>query len=144
MKNTYHLPCSIAQTLNLIGDKWTLLILRQLKLGHDTYKEIQERLEGIPSNLLSERLKTLEADGLVTSRLYQTHPPRYQYVLTQSGDDLDDIFHSLMLWGERHLKDCPGSLVHRQCGHPVEQQYYCSHCGRTILREELSVEERET
>jgi DNA-binding HxlR family transcriptional regulator len=141
MKNTYHLPCTVAQTLNLIGDKWTLLILRQLKLGHDTYKEIQDRLEGIPSNLLSERLKSLEADELITSRLYQPHPPRYQYILTRSGSDLDDIFHSLMLWGERNLKDCPGRLVHNHCGQGVEQQYYCSHCGRTISKEELSVAE---
>jgi DNA-binding HxlR family transcriptional regulator len=138
MKNTYQLPCTIAQTLNLIGDKWTLLILRQLKLGHATYKEIKEHLEGIPSNLLSERLKSLETDGLITSRLYQSHPPRYQYLLSPSGADLDDIFHSLMLWGERHLKDCPGRLVHSECGHSAQQQYYCSHCGKVIPKEELS------
>ncbi|MDF2474251.1 MAG: hypothetical protein K0R21_2033, partial [Anaerocolumna sp.] len=60
MKNQYNLPCNIAQTLNIIGDKWTLLILRQLTTRHNTYKEIQEDLEGIPSNLLSERLKSLE------------------------------------------------------------------------------------
>ena len=85
MKNLYNLPCSIAQALNIIGDKWTLLIIRQLMLGYDTYSSIQERLEGIPSNLLSNRLKALEQDGLITAKLYQSHPPRYRYLLTESG-----------------------------------------------------------
>ena len=100
MKNLYNLPCSIAQALNIIGDKWTLLIIRQLMLGYDTYSSIQERLEGIPSNLLSNRLKALEQDGLITAKLYQSHPPRYRYLLTESGRDLSDVFNSIILWGE--------------------------------------------
>ena len=105
MKNLYNLPCSIAQALNIIGDKWTLLIIRQLMLGYDTYSSIQERLEGIPSNLLSNRLKALEQDGLITAKLYQSHPPRYRYLLTESGRDLSDVFNSIILWGERTCKN---------------------------------------
>ena len=97
MKNTYSIPCNIAQTLNLIGDRWTLLILHRLLIGKGTYKELQDSLEGIPSNLLSGRLKSLEADGLVGSELYQQHPPRYRYSLTTSGGDLKDIFNAFML-----------------------------------------------
>lgn len=139
MKNQYNLPCNIAQTLNLIGDKWTLLILHQLMIGHRTYKEMQERLEGIPSNLLSERLKCLEADGLITAELYQNHPPRNQYLLTESGLDLGDIFNSLIIWGDKHLSVCYKQINHTECGHKIEHQYYCPQCQRVVEKEELSV-----
>ena len=141
MKNLYNLPCNIAQTLNIIGDKWTLLIIRQIMLGNATYKEIQDNLEGIPSNLLSDRLKCLEADELITTSLYQSHPPRYRYILTESGKDLGDVFNSILLWGEKNLKKCSKQLTHTQCGHKVELQYYCSHCGKTISRNEIQLAE---
>lgn len=139
MKNLYNLPCNIAQTLNIIGDNLTLLILRQLMLGYDTYTEIQDRLEGIPSNLLSERLKCLEEDELITTQLYQAHPPRYRYLLTESGRDLSDVFNSIILWGERNLKKCHKKLTHSECGHKIELTYYCPHCDKTIKREEITV-----
>ena len=143
MKNTYALPCNIAQTLNLIGDRWSLLILHRLLMGCGTYKELEESLEGIPSNLLSERLKTLEADGLVHSELYQEHPPRYRYTLTESGQDFGDVFNCLALWGEKHLTTCYKRLVHETCGCRVEHRYYCPHCGRTITSAELEMREVE-
>ena len=141
MKNLYNLPCNIAQTLNIIGDKWTLLILRQLLIGHATYKEILDNLEGIPSNLLSDRLKCLEMDELITASLYQSHPPRYRYILTESGKDLGDVFNSIILWGDKNLKKCHKQLTHTDCGHKIELQYYCSHCAMTINKEALSVSE---
>lgn len=143
MKNQYKYDCNIAQTLNIIGDKWSLLILHELSIGHNTYKAIQEGLEGIPTNLLSNRLKELEEDGLLVSSLYQAHPPRYEYTLTESGQDLDTVFCSLILWGEKHLQKCFKRLVHRSCGHSVKQQYYCPHCESTIAREELAVKPME-
>lgn len=139
MKNLYDLPCNIAQTLNIIGDKWTLLILRQIMLGYDTYTEIFDRLEGIPSNLLSDRLKCLEEDELITSQLYQAHPPRYNYLLTKSGKDLTDVFNSIILWGERNLKKCHKKLTHSECGHKVEQTYYCPQCDRTISCDDIAI-----
>lgn len=139
MKNLYQLPCNIAQSLNIIGDKWTLLILRQLMLGHDTYKEIQDNLAGIPSNLLSDRLRCLETEELITTNLYQPHPPRYRYLLTESGKDLSDVFNSIILWGEKHLQKCPKQLVHSACGHKIELQYYCSDCGKVIDGNDISV-----
>ena len=95
----YSLNCNIAQTLNIIGDRWSLLILHQMFLGKETFKEIQDSLEGIPTNLLSERLKTLEADNLVKRSIYQSHPPRYNYILTDKGYDLEDVYTSFILWG---------------------------------------------
>lgn len=139
MKNQYNLPCNIAQTLNVIGDKWTLLILHQLMIGHDTYKEIQEGLDKIPSNLLSERLKGLESDGLITAELYQHHPPRYRYLLTESGMDLEDIFYSIILWGDKHLEVCNKQLQHTECKHRLEHQYYCPKCQKVIPKTEISV-----
>ncbi len=141
MKNPYQIPCNIAQTLNLIGDKWSLLILHRLLMGCGTYKELQESLEGIPTNLLSERLKTLEADGLLKSTLYQEHPPRYQYELTPSGQDLRDIFNSIILWGEKYLHTCYKRLVHQDCGGHIVHQYYCTHCGKAVSEQELVLQE---
>ena len=141
MKNLYDLPCNIAQTLNIIGDKWTLLILRQLMMGHDTYSALQRHLEGIPSNLLSDRLKCLMEDELIDSQLYQAHPPRYRYMLTKSGSDLSDVFNSIILWGERNLKECHKQLTHSECGHKIELTYYCPNCDTTIRREDVYISE---
>lgn len=141
MKSAYNLPCNIAQTLNLIGEKWSLLIIHELAVGHHTYKEIQNALIGIPTNLLAARLKELEVDGLLISRLYQEHPPRCQYELTESGNALCQVLDALILWGEQYLPPDKRykRLVHKACGHCVEQRYYCPHCGQTIDKTELLV-----
>lgn len=143
MKNLYDLPCNIAQTLNIIGDKWTLLILRQLMGGYDTYTKIQQQLEGIPTNLLSNRLKSLIEDDLIRADLYQAHPPRYRYLLTDSGRDLSDVFNSIILWGERNVKKCHKQLAHSNCGHKIKMTYYCPQCDQTIDREDIRVIEPE-
>ena len=139
MKNHYNFPCNIAQTLNIIGDKWTMLILRQLANGYDTFNSLLERLEGIPSNLLSNRLKSLEEDELIVPILYQEHPPRYRYVLTESGKDLDDLFNCIILWGQKHLKKCSKKLVHADCKHVIELQYYCPYCKKNIDKSQIAV-----
>lgn len=139
MKNQYQLPCNVAQSLNLLGDKWTLLILYAVMHGNDTYNQLQQALPGIASNLLSERLKSLEEDGLIKSELYQEHPPRYRYGLTEAGKDLHMVFHSIMLWGEKHLSTCYKRLIHTSCGHSVRLKYYCEECGREVRKNELDV-----
>jgi DNA-binding HxlR family transcriptional regulator len=139
MKILYDLPCNIDQTLNIIGDKWTLLILRQIMMGHDTYTEIQQSLEGIPTNLLSDRLKSLVEDELISTELYQAHPPRYRYMLTESGMDLSDVFNSVILWGERNLKKCHKKLTHSACGHKIVMAYYCPNCKENISRDDITM-----
>jgi DNA-binding HxlR family transcriptional regulator len=141
MKNQYNLQCNIAQTLNIIGDKWSLLILHQMLIGNETYKEIQDGLDGIPTNLLSERLKTMESDELIMRELYQTHPPRYKYSLTKKGYDLEDVFNSLILWGEKYLDKCYKKLVHNECNCSIVHRYYCSNCNKTVEIDEISVKE---
>lgn len=132
MKNQYNLPCNIAQTLNIIGDKWTLLILYQLLSGHHTFQKISENLQGIPTNLLSSRLKTLEENQLITLELYQNHPPRYNYLLTESGKDLEHVLNSIFQWGEEHLEKCNKKLIHKKCKSRVDLIYYCSCCKEII------------
>lgn len=141
MKIQYDIPCNIAQTLNIIGDKWTLLILHQILIGKETYKDILDNLVGLPTNLLSERLKSLETDELIERTLYQDHPPRYKYTLTEKGYDLDDIFTSIILWGEKHLNKCYKKIVHKDCNHSIEHMYYCPHCDKKIKIDDLTVYE---
>ncbi|AIE60118.1 winged helix-turn-helix transcriptional regulator [Bacillus methanolicus] len=132
MKETYHLPCNIAQALNIIGDRWTLLIVHEILLGHTTFNEIKKSLDGISSNLLSDRLKYLEETGLITSTLYSVHPPRYRYTLTESGKSLESVFNALILWGRNHLKKCYKKIVHQSCQHEIEIAYYCPHCEKNV------------
>ena len=139
MKKQYDIDCNIAQTLNLIGDKWTLLILHAVKVGFKTYKELQENLPGIPTNLLSNRLKTLCEDDLLDCELYSKHPPRYQYNLTDKSNDLDDIYNALIIWGDHHLQKSFKCLNHKDCGGNVRIVYVCEKCGKELSKDELLV-----
>lgn len=132
MKTTYKLPCNIAQTLNILGDRWTLLIAHEILQGNTLFNGIKEALEGISANILSDRLKYLEKCGIITAELYSEHPPRYKYKLTDSGKDLEHIFHAFVLWGEKHLPTHYKKLVHTECEHEVNIAYYCSHCEKNV------------
>lgn len=85
MKKGYELPCNIAESLNIVGDRWTLLIILQILLGNTTFNGIKHALNGVSASVLAERLRMLEEDALIASRLYSAHPPRYEYRLTPSG-----------------------------------------------------------
>jgi DNA-binding HxlR family transcriptional regulator len=132
MKKRYELPCNIAETLNIIGDRWTLLIIHEILVGRTSFNELKKELKGISSNLLSERLKYLEESGLIASALYSEHPPRYKYTLTESGKELEDVFNALVIWGRYHLKKCYKKIVHTTCQHEVEMTYYCPHCEKNV------------
>lgn len=95
--------CPVARALDVVGEKWSLLILRDLfRHGPLRFQEIGQRLPGVAPNTLSARLKRLEAQGVVSTRLYERHPPRYEYLLTEKGKALAPVLKALYAWGERH------------------------------------------
>lgn len=139
MKKQYDLHCNIAQSLNLIGSRWTLLLLHAVKEGKQTYKELEEELKNIPTNLLSSRLKELCENGLLNCELYQTHPPRYKYTLTDKSADLDDVFYAIMIWGNKHLDTSYKCLEHESCHGTIEIAYVCSKCHEMIDKNDLMI-----
>jgi DNA-binding HxlR family transcriptional regulator len=95
--------CPVARTLDLIGDRWSMLILRDLLLeGPCKFQDLQESLEGVSPNTLSDRLKKLMQSGIVERRLYAEHPPRAEYLLTSKGRELRPVLRALREWGETH------------------------------------------
>jgi len=99
----YGQECPVARALDVIGEKWSLLILRDLRRkGPLRFQDFEEGLSGIAPNTLSARLKALEAQGLVATRLYERHPPRYEYFLTDKGSALGPVLKALYAWGERY------------------------------------------
>ena len=95
--------CPVARTLDIVGERWSLLILRDLRRhGPQRFQQLEKSLPGVAPNTLSARLKTLEAHGVIATRLYEKHPPRYEYFLTEKGDALGPVLKSLYAWGERY------------------------------------------
>jgi DNA-binding HxlR family transcriptional regulator len=101
-------PCAVACGLDLVGDKWTLLVVRDLLRGNVTYKELQNSPERIPTNILADRLKKLEDASLIAKSAYQEHPVRYAYRLTEKGEELGDVLMAFVRWGKKHI---PGTLT---------------------------------
>ena len=132
MPKKYNLSCNIARTLDIIGDRWTLLIIRDLLLGQRKFNELKASLTGIAPNILSERLQLLEANGIVRSVLYSQHPPRYEYHLTEAGRELKYVISALALWGNRFFAEKYYQVVHPVCGHEVNMAYYCPHCDANV------------
>ena len=125
--------CSIAGTLEIIGDRWTILILRDAFRGVRRFDEIQHDL-GIARNVLTDRLTKLVDHDILERRQYQDRPPRFEYRLTPKGVDLSPALVALMRWGDKHLAgdDVPIVLVHEACGHPLDQTFICWDCDTTV------------
>jgi DNA-binding HxlR family transcriptional regulator len=95
--------CPVARALDVIGEKWTLLILRDLfRKGPQRFQELEQSLPGVAPNTLSARLKTLESQGVIATRLYERHPPRYEYYLTEKGKALGPVLKALYTWGSNY------------------------------------------
>jgi len=133
------ISCSVARTAGLIGDPWTLLILRDMFLGLSRYEDLHRDL-GVATNVLADRLGHLVADGLATRRAYQQRPARYEYLLTPSGRDLYGIVAAMLAWGDRHLAadGPPMILVHATCGHPTEPKVTCGRCGGELTHDTVA------
>jgi DNA-binding HxlR family transcriptional regulator len=100
--------CAIANSLDILGDKWSLLVVRDLLHGKHTYGELAHSPEGIPTNILADRLKRLESAGIVTTTPYQERPVRYAYTLTPKGNALGEVLLAFVRWGKQHI---PGTVV---------------------------------
>lgn len=130
--------CSIAGTLAIVGERWTLLVMREVLLGRRRFAEIR-RQTGIATNILSDRLDTLVERGLLERR---RAGESVEYVPTRRGVDLNPVLVALMQWGDRHLAGEAGPprvLVHAACGHDADPRLTCAHCGEPIAPEELRV-----
>ena len=97
-------PCPVSCVLDLLGDKWTLLVIRDLLLGKKTYTEFQRSPEGIPTNILADRLKRLLKEDIAEKNQYQQRPVRYAYRLTKKGRDLYPILSAMIDWGNRYVE----------------------------------------
>ncbi|MGE0598034.1 MAG: winged helix-turn-helix transcriptional regulator [Dehalococcoidia bacterium] len=130
---TRSVRCPVASTLDLVGDKWTLLIVRDLLRGRSRFTQLRESVEGIPPAVLSRRLKDLEAAEIVTRKLYQEHPERYAYQLTAKGHQLGVVVGALANFGEKYAES-DLSLVDGECGHGIQVVYHCPTCARESPR----------
>jgi DNA-binding HxlR family transcriptional regulator len=132
--------CPIASTLDIVGDRWTLLIVRDLLRGKTRFNELRESVEGIPASVLSDRLRLLEREGALTRRQYSSSPPRHEYLLTSKGHDLGVVVGALSQWGEKYAEH-DLSLVDRECGHGLAVVYRCPTCARLSPRSRARIVE---
>ena len=133
------LDCSIARTLAVVGDRWTLLILRDAFLGTRRFEAFQASLH-ISRHRLADRLGRLVRHGVMRRERYQDHPPRFEYRLTDKGLDLYGVVVSIAGWGDRHLAGKRGPAVervHRSCGHAATLRLTCEHCGDPVTARDM-------
>jgi DNA-binding HxlR family transcriptional regulator len=126
--------CSVAQTLEIIGERWTMLVLREAFLGTRRFEDFQNNI-GCARNILSDRLQKLVGGRILERRPYQDRPPRAEYRLTEKGLDLYPILVTLMQWGDRYVTDDRGPamiLEHKACGHETAPELVCSHCREPV------------
>ena len=133
--------CSLARTVAVIGDRWTLLILRECFLRRKRFEEFQSSL-GVTRHLLAERLRKLVRFGVLRRVPYQNSPKRYEYILTQKGLDLYPIVMSIVHWGNIHMVDVRGRPLlhqHKHCGKLFDPIMVCSECSQPISAKEVHV-----
>jgi DNA-binding HxlR family transcriptional regulator len=126
--------CSIAGSLEVLGERWTLLVMREVLLGRTRFADIK-RNTGIAPNILSDRLSTLVDQGLLKRRRYTDTPESYEYVPTRKGVDVNPILQALLGWGDKHATPAGGPprvIVHTTCGHDAHPAMHCSHCGEAL------------
>ena len=138
MAKRYNQSCPVAKTLEVIGDRWTLLVVRDLLGGTQRFQDLLGSLPGIAPNILSARLKLMEEHGLIRRALYSDHPPRAEYALTDRGRELGMVVGALAAWGGRHVHR-ETQLVHAGCGHPVSVGYYCPDCKEGVRGADVAV-----
>jgi DNA-binding HxlR family transcriptional regulator len=130
-------PCSVASALQLVGERWSLLTIREIMLGNRRFDEIA-RNTGAPRDRIAARLKALQAAGVVERRQYQERPARFEYFLTPAGRELQPVLQSLMIWGDRWARDDRPIRLEHDCGHELDPAWICRHCGREVRGRHLA------
>jgi DNA-binding HxlR family transcriptional regulator len=120
----------LAEALAAVGDRWTLLVVEALLEGPSRFNDLQQAVPGIAPNILAERLRRLEREGLAVAQPYSERPPRYVYELTTAGTALAGVLMLLAGWGARHAGAEP--VRHDACGSPLEARWYCPTCDRGV------------
>jgi len=132
-------PSSVAQTLKVIGDRWSFMVIREAFFGARRFDDLQNKL-GIAPNILTDRLDRLVAEGIFVRRKYQDQPERYEYPLTEKGKDLYGPLIAMLRWGDDWLA-CgkpPLILTHKKCGHDFNPAVVCDHCREPLLARDMS------
>jgi DNA-binding HxlR family transcriptional regulator len=136
-------PCSLARTLSVVGDRWTLLVLRECFLGIRRFDAFEKRL-GVTRHVLAERLKKLVEAGVLDKVAYQQRPVREEYRLTDKGRDLYPAVLALVNWGDRHMSGAEGAPIrhwHSHCGRLMHGVLVCSECGEALQPGDVALEE---
>lgn len=129
--------CNVAATLEVVGERWSLLIVRSVMLGAHRYEDLRARL-GIATNVLQTRLGRLTEAGILERRLYQERPPRSEYRLTEKGLALWPTLAALMRWGDTYLNQTPPLIFrHRECGGDADDHRICTKCGERLGAEDI-------
>jgi DNA-binding HxlR family transcriptional regulator len=135
LRNDYdNQVCSLARALEVVGERWTLLIVRDVFLGVRRFDELQADL-GIARNVLQTRLERLVEHGVLEKRPYQERPLRHEYRLTEKGVDLWPTIVSLLHWGDRYApapKGAPVLITHKDCGGELDDHRICTRCGQSV------------
>ncbi|HXC53535.1 MAG TPA: helix-turn-helix domain-containing protein [Candidatus Limnocylindrales bacterium] len=144
MKRTpfHEWPCSVARTVDLLGDWWTPLVIREAFLGATRFEEFQKGLS-IGRNVLTQRLTRLVAEGLLERRQYQDKPRRFEYLLTEKGSDFFDVMLALLRWGDRWLDKGAGPpllIRHKPCGHVGRAESRCPKCDQPLRWNDVDLE----
>jgi len=131
--------CSVARTLEVVGAKWTLLVVRELMLDNHRFDEIV-RYTGAPRDILTTRLRSLETEGFVTRVQYEERPPRFEYHLTDLGRSLGPIVATMREFGDRHLagESGPPMRFEHTCGEEYHAVVACEACGQVVRRGEIT------
>ena len=131
MPKAYAQVSPVARSLEVVGDRWTILILQDLLRGYHRFTDLKKSVVGIASNVLSSRLKLLEKYEVVERKFYSDHPPRAEYYLTRKGHELGVVAGALAAWGAKYLSD-DTVLIHTACGSRTQVLYYCPACDEQI------------
>jgi DNA-binding HxlR family transcriptional regulator len=138
LKSFADMNCSVAKTIEVIGERWTLLVVREVFLGTRRFEDFRRRL-GIARNILTDRLDGLVDAGILERRLYQERPERYEYRLTEKGRDFYPVIMAIKKWGDRWEVGPAGPplLTRHECGEVIDPVPVCPNCGREVHPREM-------